>query len=64
LLYEHVRGVEIEQGLYQRIINLGDLHVGSGVNKGESEMLVCGIRNPDAIKDELLKRVKLSSKPA
>jgi uncharacterized membrane protein YdbT with pleckstrin-like domain len=58
LLYEHVRGVEIEQSLIQRMLGLGDLHVGSDVNKGEGEMLVCGIRNPDKMKDLLLERVK------
>ena len=64
LLYEHVRGVEIEQSLFQRCVNLGDLHVGSDVNKGEGEMVVCGIRNPDRVKDLLLQRVRLTAHPS
>lgn len=59
LLYEHVRGVEIQQTLLQRIFGLGDLHVGSDVNKGEGEMVICGIRNPDKLKDLLLERVRI-----
>lgn len=58
LLYEHVRGVEIQQSLLQRVFGLGDLHVGSDVSKGEGEMVICGIRNPDKLKDLLLDRVR------
>ena len=61
LLYEHVRGVEIEQSVLQRLLGLGDLHVGSDVNKGEGEMVICGIRNPDKVKDLLLERVRTAS---
>jgi len=61
LLYEHVRGVEIEQSLIQRMLGLGDLRVGSDVNKGEGEMVICGIKNPDNLKDLLLDRVRIAS---
>jgi uncharacterized membrane protein YdbT with pleckstrin-like domain len=61
LLYEHVRGVEIEQSILQRCLNIGDLHVGSDVSKGEGEMVIKGVRKPDDIKDLLLERVRLTA---
>ena len=61
LLYQHVRGVEIDQSILQRFLGLGNLHVSSDVNKGEAEMVICGVRNPDKVKDLLLERVRVAS---
>lgn len=56
ILYAHIRGIEIRQSLLQRILGLGDLHIGTDINKGESEMCLCGVRHPFALKDLLLHR--------
>jgi uncharacterized membrane protein YdbT with pleckstrin-like domain len=58
LLYHHVRGVEIEQGIIQRILNLGDIHVGSDNSRMKSEIVLVGVKNPELVKDNLLDRVR------
>ncbi len=58
LLYHHVRGVEIEQGIVQRLLNLGDIHVGSDNSRMKSEIVLTGIKNPELVKDNLLDRVR------
>lgn len=58
LLYQHVRGVEIEQSILGRLFNLGDIHVGSDNLRSSAEIVIRGVRCPEAIKDELLRRVE------
>ena len=60
LLYKHVRGVEIEQSILDRILNIGDIHVGSDNARSTAEIVLRGIRNPERIKDLLLKRVEIA----
>lgn len=57
LLYKHVRGVEIEQSILGRILNIGDIHVGSDNSRSTAEIVLRGVRNPERIKDMLLQRV-------
>jgi len=58
LLYQHVRGVEIEQSILGRIFNLGDIHVGSDNSRSTAEIVLRGVHNPERIKDILLQRVE------
>jgi hypothetical protein len=58
LLYKHVRGVEIEQSILGRILNLGDIHVGSDNSRSTAEIVIRGVYNPERIKDILLERVE------
>jgi hypothetical protein len=60
LLYQHVRGVEIEQSILGRILNLGDIHVGSDNSRATAEIVIRGVYNPEKIKDILLERVEES----
>ena len=58
LLYQHVRGVEIEQSILGRILNIGDIHVGSDNSRATAEIVIRGVYNPERIKDVLLERVE------
>jgi uncharacterized membrane protein YdbT with pleckstrin-like domain len=60
LLYKHVRGVEIEQSIFGRIFNIGDLHVGSDNSRTTAEIVISGVRHPERIKDIILKRVEIA----
>ena len=60
LLYKHVRGVEIEQSIVGRLLNIGDIHVGSDNSRSTAEIVLRGVRHPERIKDILLKRVDMA----
>lgn len=57
LLYHHVRGVEIEQSIMDRLLDLGDIHVASDNSRASAEIVIRGVRRPERIKDILLERV-------
>jgi uncharacterized membrane protein YdbT with pleckstrin-like domain len=60
LLYHHIRGVEIEQSIIDRILDLGDIHVSSDNSRASAEIVIRGVRRPERIKDILLERVAAS----
>ncbi|MEZ4753925.1 MAG: PH domain-containing protein [Bdellovibrionota bacterium] len=43
--YEHVRGIEVQRSLYQRLFGLGDIKIGSAM-QGDVEIYIRGIINP------------------
>lgn len=59
LLYLHIRGVEIDATIFQRILNLGDVHLASDVYKGEGEIVFEGVKNPNLIKEVLQQRTTM-----
>ncbi len=63
LLYHHVRGVEIEQSIIDRLLDLGDIHVSSDNSRASAEIVIRGVRRPERIKDILLERVAESQNP-
>lgn len=63
LLYHHIRGVEIEQSIMDRILDLGDIHVSSDNSRASAEIVIRGVRRPGRIKDILLDRVAASQTP-
>ncbi|MCB0319227.1 MAG: PH domain-containing protein, partial [Bdellovibrionales bacterium] len=56
--YEHIRGVELDRTLYQRMFNLGDIKIGSSM-KNEIEVLIRGIYKPDYYKRIIEYRLRL-----
>jgi hypothetical protein len=60
LLYHHIRGVEIEQSIMDRLLDLGDIHVSSDNSRAAAEIVIRGVRRPEIIKDVLLERVAAS----
>lgn len=60
LLYQHVRGVEIEQSILDRLLDLGDIHVSSDNSRASAEIVIRGVCRPERIKDILLERVAAS----
>ena len=63
LLYHHIRGVEIEQSIIDRMLDLGDIHVSSDNSRASAEIVIRGVRRPERIKDILLERVAASHTP-
>jgi hypothetical protein len=59
VLYEHIRGVEIKQSLTQRVFNLGDLYIGTDISRGEGDIIICGVANPERVKDEVISRARI-----
>lgn len=55
--YSTVRGIEIVRPLWQRILNVGTLKIGSAM-RVEVEVLIEGIFNPSRYRDIILSRMK------
>ena len=49
--YEHIREIEIDQTIYQRIVNVGDILVTVVATSIESSLIVPGVHDPRAVKD-------------
>ncbi len=43
---QHIRGVEIERSIFDRLFNLGDLEIGSAMH-GQDDLIMYGIYNPE-----------------
>lgn len=57
LEYADLRGVEIDRGLYGRVVNTGDLKIWS-LMPSEVELLLAGVRNPSFYRDLIMERKK------
>ena len=57
IAFQDVRGVEVDRSLYQRIVNVGDMHIGSAMQAGV-EVQFLGVRNPSRYRDIILSRRK------
>ena len=56
--YVHIRGVEIDEGLAQRLFGLGDLRIlGTAGTGSDHAVIMEGIRNPRKIKDIIQTRM-------
>ncbi|MBX7144184.1 MAG: PH domain-containing protein [Oligoflexia bacterium] len=56
--YIHIRGIEIDESLVQRILGLGDVSIlGVIGNQGEPCLTMKGLRNPRHVKDLIQDRV-------
>lgn len=47
--FVNIRGIEIDCSLYDRIFNLGNVHIGSSMHE-EVEIKFVGLRNPELIR--------------
>ena len=54
---QNIRGIEIDRSLYERILNLGTLHITSTMSSEHDVMLV-GVLNPSNYRDLILERMK------
>jgi uncharacterized membrane protein YdbT with pleckstrin-like domain len=57
LHYIHLRGIEIERSVLQKLFNLGDLRLGSAIAQGDAEIVMKGIYNPRRVKDIINERM-------
>lgn len=57
LHYIHIRGMEIEKSVFQKMFNLGDLKLGSPVAQADAEIVLRGIRDPRRFKDIINQRI-------
>lgn len=64
LLYHHIRGVDIEQTILNRLLDIGDIHVASDNSRASAEIVIRGVRRPERVKDILLERVSASQIPS
>ena len=55
--YEHVRGIEVDKTLYQRMLGLGDIKIGSAM-KNDVEVMLKGIYDPNYYKDIIENRLR------
>ena len=55
--YEHIRGIEVDRTIYQRILGLGDIRIGTAV-RNDVEVLLKGIYNPHYYKDIIESRLR------
>ena len=53
----NIRGVEIDRSIIGRMVNTGDLHIGSAM-QSDPEICFWGVRNPSRVRDLILKRAK------
>lgn len=56
-----VRNIEINQGIIQRIFNVGDIVVASSSGQADLEIAVRGIPEPETVK-QLINKYRISSK--
>ena len=61
LHYIHIRGMEIDRSVLQKLLNIGDLRLGSAVAHGDSEIVMKGIYNPRHYKDIINQRIMAQS---
>lgn len=55
--FAHVRGVEVEQGIFQRLVNTGNLMVGSAAHLGQ-EVVMKGVGNPTYYREIIAAQVR------
>lgn len=55
LEFVDVRGIEINRGIYGRIVNTGTIHVGTAMRE-EEELFIINVYNPSQYRDLILKR--------
>lgn len=58
-----VRNIEINQGIIQRIFNVGDIVIASSSGQADLEIAVRGIPEPETVK-QLINKYRVSSKGA
>ena len=54
---EHIRGIEIDRSLYGRIVNIGDLRIGSAMHE-EVEIVMGGVFDPSHYRNIVTQRMK------
>lgn len=57
LLYIHIKSVEIDRNLYQRLVNLGDLRISGDPSNPHADVVLVGLRDPHRYKDILQERI-------
>lgn len=55
--YENVRGIEIDRSIYQRVMRLGDLKVGSSMS-ADVELVMHGILHPEQYREIIEDRIR------
>lgn len=55
--YAHIRGVNVEQNIFQRIFNVGDIRLASAMQQRDSDVLMEGVANPNLYKDIINQRI-------
>lgn len=51
----HIRGIEIHRGLYGRLVNTGELAIGTAAQEDE-ELTMHGVYNPSRLRDIILQK--------
>ncbi len=55
--FEHIRGVEVDRSLWGRLVNVGDLRIGTAM-AAEVEIIIRDVQNPSGYRDIILSRCK------
>lgn len=55
--FEHIRGVEVDRSLWGRLVNVGDLRIGTAM-AAEVEINIRDVQNPSVYRDIILARCK------
>lgn len=55
--YEHIREIEIDQTIYQRIVGIGDIGITAIATTLEPTIIMPGIRKPRVLKDTIRERM-------
>lgn len=55
--YENVRGIQVDKSIPQRILQLGDVYVGSSMH-ADVEIVMRGVLHPRHIREEIEERIK------
>ncbi len=57
LRYLHIRGLEIDCNILQRMLGVGDLRVGGEISPEDTDVVMMGIYNPNRYKDIIKERI-------
>lgn len=57
LHYIHIRGMEIERNIFQKMFNIGNLKLGSAIAQGDSDVVLRGVYDPRRYKDIINERI-------
>lgn len=57
LHYIHIRGMEIERNIFQKMFNIGNLKLGSAIAQGDSDVVLRGVFDPRRYKDIINERI-------
>lgn len=58
--FEHIRGIEVDRSLWGRLVNVGELRIGTAM-AAEVEIIIRGVQNPSLYRDIILTRCKRCS---